>query len=158
MTDTTIGQRIAERRKLLNLSQEALGDKVGVSRQAISKWESDAAVPEIDKLIAMSKLFSVSVGWLLGTESEIAAERTETFLEEQLHLVEEIVKRYHQPPAKSNNLTLWKILACFGMLAALICFVSSMNPATIFLLSAGFGAANFSVLCLILDRLPPKKD
>ena len=53
-------------------------------------------------------------------------------------------------------MTFWKILACFGMLAALICFAASMNPATLFLLNAGFGAANFSILCLILDRLPPK--
>ena len=69
MTDTTtLGQRIAEGRKKLGLSQEAFGDRLGVSWQAASKWESDAAVPEIDKLITMSKLFGVSVGWLLGTE------------------------------------------------------------------------------------------
>lgn len=68
MTDATLGQRIAERRKLLGLSQEALGEKMGVSRQAISKWEADATTPEIEKLIAMSRLFDVSVGWLLGTE------------------------------------------------------------------------------------------
>lgn len=68
----TIGQRIAEERKKLGLSQEALGEKLGVSRQAISKWESDASVPEIDKLIVLSKLFGVSVGWLLGVEAEIS--------------------------------------------------------------------------------------
>ena len=62
----TIGQRIAELRKQQNLSQEALGELLGVSRQAISKWESDAALPEIDKLIAMSKRFGVTVGYLLG--------------------------------------------------------------------------------------------
>lgn len=62
MTDLTMGQRIAERRKLLNLSQEALGEKMGVSRQAISKWEADAAVPEIDKLVALSKLHPVKSG------------------------------------------------------------------------------------------------
>lgn len=64
----TIGQRIAELRKQNNLSQEALGEALGVSRQAISKWESDAALPEIDKLIALSKRFGVTVGWLLGVE------------------------------------------------------------------------------------------
>ena len=72
----TIGQRIAEKRKELGLSQEALGEKLGVSRQAISKWESDTSVPEIDKLILLSKLFGVSVGWLLGVEAtpEISTE------------------------------------------------------------------------------------
>lgn len=69
MTET-LGQRISQRRRMLSLSQEAFGEKMGVSRQAISKWESDAAVPEVDRLIEMSKLFGVSVGWLLGTECE----------------------------------------------------------------------------------------
>ena len=64
----TIGQRIAQKRKELALSQEALGDQLGVSRQSIYKWESDTALPEIDKLIALSRLYGVSVGWLLGVE------------------------------------------------------------------------------------------
>lgn len=69
MAEQTLGQRIAEQRKKLGLSQEALGEKMCVSRQAISKWESDGAIPEIDKLIALSRLFGVSVGWLLGEEA-----------------------------------------------------------------------------------------
>ena len=64
----TIGQRIAQKRKELALSQEALGDQLGVSRQSIYKWESDTALPEIDKLIALSRLYGVSVGCLLGVE------------------------------------------------------------------------------------------
>ena len=64
----TIGQRIAQKRKELGISQEGLGDQLGVSRQSIYKWESDSALPEIDKLIALSRLFGVSVGWLLGVE------------------------------------------------------------------------------------------
>ena len=68
----TIGQRIAELRKKHNLSQEALGEALGVSRQSVSKWESDAALPEIDKLIALSKRFGVPVGVLLGVEEETA--------------------------------------------------------------------------------------
>ena len=74
MENLTIGQRIASRRKALGLSQIALGEEMGVSRQSISKWESDAAIPEIDKLIALSKLFGVSVGWLLGVEESPAQE------------------------------------------------------------------------------------
>ena len=116
MTNATIGQRIAQRRKLLQLSQEALGDQMGVSRQAISKWESDATVPEIDKLIALSKLFSVSVGWLLGMESETTEpvpEQKDAFTEEQLQLVEEIVKRYQQPAPKTRD---WVPVAVAGVL------------------------------------------
>ena len=65
----TLGQRIQELRKQNNLSQEALGEKLGVSRQAISRWEMDGAVPEVDKLIAMGRLFGVSLNDLLQVES-----------------------------------------------------------------------------------------
>ena len=68
----TIGQRIAQKRKELGLSQEALGERLGVSRQAIYKWESDSALPEIEKLIALSRLFGISIGALLGVEEEAA--------------------------------------------------------------------------------------
>ncbi|WP_366557601.1 helix-turn-helix transcriptional regulator, partial [uncultured Oscillibacter sp.] len=67
---TTLGGRIQEGRRAAGLSQEALGERLGVSRQAVSKWESDAAVPELENLIAMSRLFAVSVGRLLGVEPE----------------------------------------------------------------------------------------
>lgn len=65
----TLGQRIQELRKRHNLSQEALGEKLGVSRQAISRWEMDGAIPEVDKLIAMARLFHLTVGQLLGEEA-----------------------------------------------------------------------------------------
>lgn len=64
----TLGQRIQELRKQKELSQEALGEKLGVSRQAVSRWEMDGAVPEVDKLIAMAKLFGVSLNQLLDVE------------------------------------------------------------------------------------------
>ena len=64
----TLGRRIQELRKKQGLSQEALGEKLGVSRQAISRWEMDGAVPEVDKLIALSKLFGVSLNDLLQVE------------------------------------------------------------------------------------------
>lgn len=44
----TIGQTIAAQRRKLGLSQEQLGEKMGVTRQSISKWESDAALPELE--------------------------------------------------------------------------------------------------------------
>lgn len=64
----TLGQRIQELRKGAGLSQEGLGEALGVSRQAVSKWEGDGGVPELDTLIAMSRLFGVTLGELLGVE------------------------------------------------------------------------------------------
>ena len=107
----TLGIRIAQQRKKLGLSQEALGERMGVSRQAISKWEADGAVPEIDKLIVLSRLFEVSVGWLLGIDED-PAEKSGGFTDEQLFMVEEIVKRYQQPRQETGRLR--KALARYG--------------------------------------------
>ena len=70
----TLGRRIQEARKAAGLSQESLGERLGVSRQAVSKWEADAAVPELENLIAMSRIFGVTIGALLGVEPETAEE------------------------------------------------------------------------------------
>ena len=64
----TLGQRIQDHRTRLGLSQEGLGDKLGVSRQAVSKWEADGAVPDTDKLIALSRLFGITLNELLQVE------------------------------------------------------------------------------------------
>ena len=95
MKQLTLGQKIAARRKLLGMSQENLAESLGISRQAISKWEADACVPEIDKLIALSKLYSVSIGWLLGIEDETTSHGG--FSEEQLYTVEELLKKHQKP-------------------------------------------------------------
>jgi len=115
----TTGQRIAQKRKERNLSQEALGEAMGVSRQSISKWESDTTIPEIDKLVAMSRLFEVRVGWLLGVEEENSAQQENTdsgesseLNETQMKMVEEIVARYlaAQPkPVSRRRRKLFKI-------------------------------------------------
>lgn len=72
---TTLGRRIQEGRKAVELSQEALGERLGVSRQAVSKWEADAAIPELENLIAMSRIFGVTVGCLLGVEEAAETDR-----------------------------------------------------------------------------------
>ena len=53
-------------RKKAGLSQEALAQILGVSRQAVSKWETGDAVPEISKLISLAKTFGVTTDWLLS--------------------------------------------------------------------------------------------
>ena len=65
----TVGEKIQEYRKDLNLSQEELGQKLLVSRQTISLWEKDQTVPTIDNLIRLREIFGVSVDEILGFET-----------------------------------------------------------------------------------------
>lgn len=64
----TLGERIRWHRGRRGLSQENLAEQVGVSRQAVSKWETDAAVPELDKPVALARAFGVTTNQLLTEE------------------------------------------------------------------------------------------
>lgn len=74
--DLFTAKKLTALRKYYSLSQEALAEKVGVSRQAISKWERGEASPDTDNLLMLSKIYSVSLDDLLGekTAEEIIAE------------------------------------------------------------------------------------
>lgn len=61
-----LSDNILQLRKALGLSQEQLAEQVGVSRQSISKWETGQSVPELDKLLALSRILGVSTDTLLG--------------------------------------------------------------------------------------------
>lgn len=67
-----IAERLAARRKQAGLSQEALAEKLGVSRQAVSKWERSESSPDTDNLIALAKLYGVSLDELLYVDDAIA--------------------------------------------------------------------------------------
>lgn len=70
----TLGERIALARKQAGLSQEQLGEKLGVSRQAVSKWESEQTNPDVAYVAQMCRLLGVSSDWLLlGEESARSA-------------------------------------------------------------------------------------
>ena len=65
----TLGEKIYKLRNERNLTQEQLAEKLGVTRQSISKWEGDLVKPEIEKLKAMAKLFEVSLDDLISDEA-----------------------------------------------------------------------------------------
>ena len=60
-----ISDRIQNLRKAKGISQEELADRIGVSRQAVSKWESEQSTPDIDKVILLSEYFQTTTDYLL---------------------------------------------------------------------------------------------
>jgi transcriptional regulator with XRE-family HTH domain len=61
----TIADRIQTLRKSKGMSQEELADAAGVSRQAVSKWESEQSTPDLDKVVILSEIFDVTTDYLL---------------------------------------------------------------------------------------------
>ena len=65
LSNMNLSERIQDLRKARALSQEDLAEQIGVSRQAVGKWESGQSVPEADKLVALSDFFGVATDYLL---------------------------------------------------------------------------------------------
>lgn len=61
-----LSENIMQLRKAAGLSQEQLAEQIGVSRQTVSKWETGQSAPELEKLLALSRIFGVSTDTLLG--------------------------------------------------------------------------------------------
>lgn len=76
-----LGSRIQKLRIDNGLTQEKLAEMLSVSRQSVSKWEMDQSLPELDKVIMMSKLFSVGTDEILLEEEEIGQQR-----QQEIHL------------------------------------------------------------------------
>lgn len=114
----TTGEKIVALRRENGLSQEALGEKLGLSRQAVSKWEADQAVPTMDNLVELSRLFGVSVDTLLRPDEPLPGKEQQP--PEGVKLSAEGLKISYAPVLTRK--TKWFIIA----LAALV-FVSVLG-------------------------------
>ena len=79
--ESTIGKRIAAYRKQMGLTQDQLAEKLGLTAQAVSKWENDLSCPDITILPKLADIFGVTTDTLLGREAEIPVCETEVITE-----------------------------------------------------------------------------
>lgn len=97
-----LGNNISERRKAKGMTQDELAAKLGVSAQAVSKWENNLSCPDISLLPEISKLFGISVDELLGVAP--TAERAEPVKEEKVNDNEPNVT-YEEPAFSGKKAT-----------------------------------------------------
>lgn len=69
----TLGEKLKEIRKRFGLSQEQLAEIMNVSRQAITKWENDGGIPDVSNLQELSKVFGITVDYLLNDDNGLPA-------------------------------------------------------------------------------------
>lgn len=101
-----IANRLVTLRKEKGFSQEQLAEKIGVSRQAVSKWERSEASPDTDNLIMLARLYEVSLDELLRTEDEIPQPEIETEVPaveptQEVEIIEETVEQ--MPPEQPTE-------------------------------------------------------
>ena len=117
----TLGEKLSKLRKEYNYTQEQLAEILGVSQQSISKWESDIAYPETDKLIELGKLFDCSMDYLLKEDvTEKNGAQTSGFTEK----VEEISRKVMTDKNKGKAK---KILKVIGIVLAAVLAVDIIS-------------------------------
>ena len=101
-----LGQKIADLRKKNNLSQEGLAEIMNVSRQAVSKWESEQSIPDIEKIVNLSELFGVTTDYLLKRgEPSFELKNEDINDKDKLPVLsDELVKKYLAASQKSSKL------------------------------------------------------
>lgn len=81
-------ERLLTLRKGMDLTQEQLAEKINVSRQSVSKWESGQAVPELEKIVALSEVFDVTIDYLLKpSEIDELSVKTEMLEKQQQQIL-----------------------------------------------------------------------
>ncbi|EGP66364.1 DNA-binding helix-turn-helix protein [Streptococcus sp. oral taxon 056 str. F0418] len=135
-----LADTLFELRKEKGWSQEKLAEQINVSRQSISKWESGQALPELEKIVELSKIFQVTTDYLLIEESEKPEIKS---------ILSENEKERYYKEVKSYGF--WQVLSIFvSALAIFLFFAGSSFPAkftalvwlTFFLLIASAMAIN----------------
>ena len=106
----TLGQKLKEIRKKFGLSQEQLAEIINVSRQAITKWETDAGLPDTENLKELSRIFEISIDYLLDNNNELPLLVMKKKLDKdnyknKISSYEEVLKEYYPAPWKIYILT-----------------------------------------------------
>lgn len=144
-----LGQKIAGLRKKSSLSQEALAEKMNVSRQAVSKWESNQSIPDIEKIVDLSELFGVTTDYLLknGTPSfELPGKSSEEKIEKALPAItDQEIDQYLEVAKKAAHFESLSI-ALFFLAIASFCLFSTL----VFISHNIFGTAAYIAPIIII--------
>lgn len=127
----TLGENIVRLRTKKNWSQGNLADELGVSRQSVSKWETDASIPELDKLIKLSELFGITLDELVNGDDKVKVE-PDSVMNEKHHSVT------------------GTILLCTGLVVMIICSILAGNMLAGLLVASPLIICG--IICLIVKR------
>lgn len=137
-TVVSIGNNIYKLRTAKNLSQGELADLLDVSRQSVSKWETDAAVPDLDKLMKLCDVFEVSLDEITGRET---------------HKQEHIKTNKSETKSSSAQKIIGYILFAFSLLLGLIVLLFGHNEGDyIILLPIALSIMVCGLLCLFAGK------
>ncbi|MBS5113617.1 MAG: helix-turn-helix transcriptional regulator [Coprobacillus cateniformis] len=88
----SLGNNILEARKRLQISQEKLGEKIGVTRQTISNWELGQTLPDAKQLVALSKALNISIDCLVDNDIQNMLEQKMSYVETEMSKNNKLMK------------------------------------------------------------------
>ena len=115
----TLGENIVRLRTQKNWSQGDLADALDISRQSVSKWETDASIPELDKLLKLSELFGVTIDELVRGEE---VPKTETAMPMAQTVPASFVPQA-APGREKHHTIAGTVLLCTGAIILIFCLL-----------------------------------
>lgn len=139
----TLGEKISKLRTTNKMSQGDLAEKLNVSRQSISKWETNASVPELDKLIQLCDLFGISLDELVRSDNlEAGDDRAEDVPPSPPQQTQNVIQ---------HSLTTQKIVGFILLALGLLCCLMALFAGSGLLIIGGY-IIFCSILCLLIKR------
>ena len=140
----TIGERIAKCRKTKNLSQEYVAEQLDVTRQAVSKWETDVNVPDTQNFIKLARLFGTTVEYLAcGDEAVDSISREKVNASNNDNFAETIIEKTKKKPKKEKGIVI-RLLGLFIFALGIMPILLIMRYAPTF-----FEILPFLIICFL---------
>lgn len=141
----TFGEKLSKLRKENNYTQEQLADLLNVSRQSVSKWESNMAYPETDKLIGLARLFECSTDYLLKDECISKNEK----IDESIYESDSVKAEY---PARHQRV-IGYILLAVSLIAGILIFLLAENEEELYVpFPFVISTLSCSLICLFVKH------
>jgi len=119
-----LAEKIIQLRKQLGWSQEELAEKMGISRQSVSKWESTNSIPDLNKIIKLAEIFDVSTDFLLKDEYEISGSTNENKTPSTTQVTMEQSLKYVESKMAISNLVTKGVILCLCSVMPLFFFLA----------------------------------
>lgn len=142
----SIGERLINLRKSKNLSQEQVADQINVTRQTISKWETDQSVPDLDKVIPLCELYGISADELLSGNIKEEMETSDSYNYSNM--------RKKKSLGIGLGIFLYFVAIAWIMIAIPVMLLNPIVASAIFLLICG--VATFVIVYTCINYKTPK--
>lgn len=155
----SIGQKLSDLRKSKHLSQEEVADILGVTRQTISKWETDQSNPDLDKIVPLCELYGLSADELLGnSNSKEGREDRGDFLSNELNEELEISRKKKKALGIGLSVLGYFIAVSWIMVSIPVMNINPVVGTAVFLLICGIATFIVIYSCMVYSSKSKKEE